>query len=399
MILSPAHLFQAAGIECWHIARDPLSEEIRKLRSKAVFVIDETAEACRVLEAASVDGAEKLHRQKFRFGDIVFARQLEDGTVERGIVPNGQDAALIIEVPDGAGTRAVPFTGDHLLSARETLLSLQSRGASLDGNAQRVLASVSGLFEMVNGNPDSTRFSQNLIGMACKALVADQVPGIRFCLDDAQFARLCTANALRARIGEIELHNPDALAFRSSHEEVIQGYGVDLDFRSGSAHRSPMRDAMRGLMAGHDREMAAIFGSLTATPVPTMKVSAVGLEDFQLLCERVDTSRLSGPWVDLACQRFEDTLAGSEASHFVAVLATAEGRDILLISGDPDRDATIGYVCSWPTVERSLATDYRGRILANFSPEEAPDPEDVERLRSVLAELITEVMPNEWIRG
>lgn len=398
MILSPAHLFQAAGIECWHVAADPLSEEIRRVRSRAAFVIDQTAEACRVLEAASPVEQDGIHRQKFRFGDIVFARQMEDGTIERGIVPNGQDAALMIEIPDGASTRAIPFTGDHLLAARETLMALQSRGTSLDGNAQRVLASVSGLFEMVNGNPDSNRFSQKLIGMACKALVADQVPGIVIGLEDEPFARLCTANALRARIGAIELHNPDALAFRSSHEEVIQGYGVDLDFRS-TAQRTPMREVMGNLVAGHDREVTAILGSITGTPKSDIRISAVGLDDFQLLCERVDTSRLTGPWVDLACQRLDDTLATGDGSRFVAILASAEGRDILLVSGDPDRHAGIGYACSWPTVERALASGYQGKVLANLSPEEAPAPEDIERLRTVLAELIAEMMPNEWVRG
>lgn len=384
MKLDAEVLFRSGGIDCFRAIADPQAGTASLVPARAVFITESTVCACR---APGVSTGSRALRD-FNLGDIVVAQEDATGHTRGFIAPNGQDAGLLLEIEDQGMNRVIPFTGIHMLTARQTLLAAVSAASAHDLHLRRALSAIDEMFELIRAADDVDRFSDDLRGLAFHAAMLDQSPATRVHVPMEALGRFCLASRLRASLQAIDPTHPDAIAARGMHDDIINDLGVSPDARStGSVHDG------RGHATPVDMLLRAALGKITSTPPARIEASILEVSDLAYLEEALDPHRLTGPWVDAfstflraqiqAPGHLDPSWPGS-ALRPVITLAAIDGRDLLLVGFPFDATSAVRHVLSWPTSDRHLVSPIDGGAVMNLSPEDIPDRQEVERLAASL---------------
>jgi len=376
MKISPAHLFDAGGISCFHLRENPETGRIDQFPACAVFVIEETVSACR-----ERDSSVGSLLQEVAYGDILVTWRDSEGRVRGQRSPGGRDAALAVTAPPGSEGRLLPFTGENMFEAWSRLSEAHVSGRDLDPSHRRVLFSIEGLFRMIQGNTEPERFPENVIGAAYKAVFANRRHNVHVDVSDSEFALLCIAKTLRARIGGIDPQNPDALVAAVDHDDILSALGIDtIGGRRGSrltpSDAFPMAPAV----------LRSVIAAVSSAPQDRLGVSRLDGRDADLLLERAAGEVLSGDWVDMVQDMVSDGIGGDVLSGIPGsgpdvALLSVKGRDLLVLQ-DPDPGQG-GLVWSWPSADRRTLVSLDGRMMIAVSPEEIPERSEIDRLQAI----------------
>ncbi|MCE6959667.1 hypothetical protein LAZ40_11620 [Cereibacter sphaeroides] len=374
MKINPRSLFAGEAITCLKLTESP-SAEPASHQAQAVFITAETVAAARRRDAlrppqpgACADVA---------YGDILVLKRLDDGRMEGEHVPAGRDGGLALRVDTGRGDDLLlPFTGRHMLLARERLGDLSENGVPMDPDMRRVLDGIKGVFDLVIANPDPGRFNDTLIGQAFQSAMIDGCSASEIEIEPEEFGRKARADLMRARIARLEPRHPEALGSAQDPGRILAAAGILRD----AAANGPAwtEDALRRAVG--DRFRREVLGALTRTPISRMSVVAVSSEDFDMIRSGRVGPRLRGPWISALSDRILDTNGGRAE----AVFLSRQGRDLLVVRDQPGVPAV---VWSWPTADRFLEVTVHGEHFVNIAREEIPGDAELRRLALVLEQV------------
>lgn len=159
-------LLDTCGFACKSLAGEPETGGYAELDARAVFITEDSVERARAAQAGLAP-FDPSRLPSLRYGDILISRARPDGQKEGLHIPAGRDAGLVVPVTGSDGfERQIPFTGRHMLSARQQLLAMGPRGRQLNADQRTILEGIQGVFEIVAAKADPAVFSEELIGQA-----------------------------------------------------------------------------------------------------------------------------------------------------------------------------------------------------------------------------------------
>ena len=199
---------------------------------------------------------------------------------------------------------------------------------------------------------------------------------------------------LRNMIAAVDPDHEDAGVNVAPVSALLQTRGVEASARPGSSvrvinGRSVSDDVLRAAVKSNDALCRHVFQPLTRTAIEDLAVGLLDQDEYDRLVETLRESDevLSGVWVDRVLGKLNDVVQTSVGARYEyqTVLASAEGRDILLVN-EPGLGAH--YYYSWETEERRPLLEIDGaQGIPTISPEEIPDIQEIERLRAVFDEM------------
>ncbi|MEY8799473.1 hypothetical protein AB9K35_04035 [Leisingera sp. XS_AS12] len=389
-------LLDTCGFACKSLASDPETGGYAELDARAVFITEDSVERAR---AAQVGLApfDPSRLPSLRYGDILISRARPDGQKEGLHIPAGRDAGLVVPVTGSDGfDRQIPFTGRHMLSARQQLLAMGPRGRQLNADQRTILEGIQGVFEIVAAKADPAVFSEELIGQAFMCSLLDHAGRIGTSISDAEFGRKARADMIRAQITRVRPDHPDGLsaAAAADLDEVFQDIGIRTSAQSGGEIRSiggmeVTDEALRGMIMSNERLSREVFGALTATPLSRLGAAAVSSMEYDLLADELSDRALTGQWVDRAQRRAQEITGEQMPGYtFEMKVFSVDGIDILAIRDSVGSASGQAFVYSWPTADRIPLAEIGNETVLNISPEEIPGEEEVKRLQGILDSLI-----------
>lgn len=402
MRLSRRALFRAGGINANYIHTCPDTGQIAMRPASVSFVTESTVAAARRIEQHFDLMPTELRRQDFKLGDIVVAWIDQANKTQGFIAPRGGNAGIVLDINLARDRIHIPFSGEHLFSARKKLLLLHRNYDDIGVDASRALASIDELFALVRASPDPERFDIGLQGMAFRALLDDKFQDIESDLTDEELGRYFSAITLRAAIQKIDHTHPDALSSELTHMQILAQMGVEGK-RSTSGVGGAITDTLSGAMNSFRKDrspafegtrMEASLARITRMRIGLIPMTSLGQDDFQKATDASRAAQITGDWVDALCRDVDlsaPTVRGLPGlpPQPLSRLVKIGGRDALLIpshSGGSRADG--GVILSWPSSERQLAGRYGDRSLLHISREEAPSAAARAKLCDTVASLI-----------
>lgn len=208
------------------------------------------------------------------------------------------------------------------------------------------------------------------------------------------FDRYLEGKNLRNMIAAVDPHHEDAGVNVAPVSALLQARGVEASARAGSSirvlnGRSVSDDELRAAVKSNDALCRHVFQPLTRTAIEDLAVGLLDQNEYERLVEALEESDevLSGTWVDQVLGKLNEVVQTGVGNRYEyqTILASAAGRDILLVN-EPGLGAR--YYYSWETGERRPLLEIDGQEgIPTISPEEIPDPQEIERLRAALDEI------------
>lgn len=372
MKMKPASILAAAEIGCHYYARDGVT----RLPAVAAFVTEASVRKAR--ENRLVVGAVS----EIGYGDLIVVRTTAEGGKDAVIQPLGSHGAYFIDLPTGTGPRPIRFTGPGMLAAREALIGAAREGVDLGEGGRNALAGIEFIFGMATSNPDIGRYGVRVVSDAFLSAMFEGASGVTLPVSEEAFARKARADLIRAEIAMMDPGHRDALTRSLPLVRILEDAGA----KAGS--RKEAEEELRRAIAGNDAMSREVFGLVTRTRIEDMSMAVVEAARSGELAEEMEDRALSGPWVDALRQRLVEVLGGTAPGQaFAIVLATREGRDVLMVSDGADEMSGSHHLYSWPTADRYAAVNLGTSVGLAVSPEEIPDEEELARLAAVLEKL------------
>lgn len=301
MKINTKALLDTGGFSCTSLAFNEETGGYAECEARAVFITEETVAGARAAQA-DMPPVDPSRLPDLRYGDVLVSRAHPDGRKEGLHIPAGRDAGLVIAVLSADGSsQNIPFTGSHMLAARQRLLAMSARGEALSGDQEKILAGVQGVLEIVAARPDPKRFSGDLIGKAFMCSLIDRPNRIELSISDAEFGRKARADMIRAQIAHLSPDHPDGLspAAAASLDELLREVGVQTgaDAIREVGGISITEETIRGMVAANPQFCTDVFGSITATPVHRLSAAAITSGEYDLLADELSEHVLTGSWV------------------------------------------------------------------------------------------------------
>jgi hypothetical protein len=288
------------------------------------------------------------------------------------------------------------FLGRHMLKAREELfLATRENGGTELAGARRLLGSLQFCFEQIDADPEA--YPADAQKDAFMARIVDAMGDVALPVEPEAFIRKARADAIRSRIAGIDPRHPDGLSRDPSNmDEVL----IDAGLAGGGVYRGAevrgpagqkLNDAaMVRIVQSNDRLCREVFGAMTKAEISALSVRMISVSEAATLRRHFEETgaELGGEWIDTVRARIGALTTGNFQGYtFQATIAEKDGRDILVVTDSVSNQANVGYVYSWPTVDRHPVMDVaRGRI-ATFGEEDVPSEAEVARLAMVLEDL------------
>jgi hypothetical protein len=294
-----------------------------------------------------------------------------------------------MEIGTGSGEiRKIPFTGKYMLHARQQVLALSGeQGCSQD--QKEILKGIQGVFEIVAARPDTSRYSEELIGQAYMCALVDRAGRIDASISDVDFGRKARADLLRAKISRLVPDHPEGLMTPDviSLDEFLQDAGIHTDEpagTTGSGKDGFTNDALRALISSEPAISRDVFGALTTLPFDKIGLQVISAQAYDFLLEEYQDHLLSGSWIDQAAERMALTL-GAEArdGQFEMKFLSVDDRDIMLVRDAASIMSGQAFVYSWPLTHRLTLARLDRTTVLNISPEEIPDVSEIHRLQKI----------------
>lgn len=398
MKINTKALLDTGSFACISMAYDEEAEGYVECEARAVFITEETVAKARAAQA-SMPTVDPARLPDIRYGDILVSRIREGGRKEGLHVPAGRDAGLVVPVISADGfEKNIPFTGDHMLAARQQLLAMSARGRRLTDAHETTLKGIQGVLEVIAARPDPRRFSEDLIGKAFMCSLVDRAGKIELSITDAEFGRKARADMIRAQITRLSPDHPDGLSASASAtlEEVLQDVGVHAGGRGNGALHDVggvriTEETMRGMISSNPTLCRDVFGAITATPISRLSAAVITSGEYDLLADELSDNVLSGAWVNRASRRAREiTGAQHQGYEFEMMIIAVDGIDIMAIRDSVGSASGQAFVYAWPSSDRIPLAEIGSQTVLNISPEEVPEENEIARLGNVLDAMISD---------
>ncbi|MBW3243583.1 hypothetical protein KUV57_12995 [Epibacterium sp. DP7N7-1] len=398
MKINTKALLDTSGFACISMAYDQEAEGYVECEARAVFITEETVSRARVAQA-SMPASDPSRFPDIRYGDILVSRKRMDQKKEGLHVPAGCDAGLIVPVisSDGFETN-IPFTGGHMLAARQKLLAMSARGRTLSASHGAILSGIQGVLEVIAARPDIKRFSEDLIGKAFMCSLIDHAGKIEMSISDAEFGRKARADMIRAKITRLSPDHPDGLSARAAAtlDEVLQDVGINLGGRGNGAHHDVggvriNEETMRGMISSNPTLCRDVFGAITATPISQLSAAVITCGEYELLADELSDNVLSGAWINRTARRAREITGAQHPNYeFEMLIVSIDGIDIMAIRDSVGAATGQAFIYAWPSSDRIPLAEINSQTVLNISPEEVPGEIEIARLGSVLDAMISD---------
>jgi hypothetical protein len=382
-------LLQTCGIACRHNSGTS-GDDVNKVPAKVAFITEKTVKLMREAARTNPDLMPDEDDPDVTYGSIVGLYRDETGVARDEVIPPGETAPYFLSLKG----RDIAFTGSHMLSAREELVTETRSGGELSEAHLRALESIQSIFSMVCSAPDTERFNASLIAQSYHAFMIDHFGNFDISIDEESFVRKARADLIRARIGLIDPSHSDAIGTSRELRQILLDAGIEVGLDGiGAEIRSPVamrinEEAIRRTILSNEKMTKDVFGSLTRTPVDRLSAAMIRKEDLDTLREKKADRRLSGEWIEKVTDLARETTRGASGNyHFSMDIFTEDGRDILVVDDTVGRQQGVAFVYSWPSGERFPVMDIDGHRVMNISREEVPSEVELERLSKILGEI------------